>query len=111
MQGDGNCLFRALAYPCDDHAEVRARAVEHMARHWEKDYGNFVDERVRDRYLGAMTCDGTWGGELELRAHAEVTGESVVVLDPMLRVIARYGPEPSTRAVVFNGQHYDVFSN
>ena len=70
VRGDGNCLFRALAYPRGDHRTVRACVVRHMRARW-KQFEPFVPEDVRDVYLAEMARDGVWGDHLVIEAFCD----------------------------------------
>ena len=110
MASDGDCLFHALGYGTHQSAhQVRARIVRHMAAHWHTSYEPFVPEAHRQGYLARMQRSGTWGGELELRAHAHASRECVLVHDTSRRVIARYGSRRDpARHLLYSDSHYDV---
>ena len=112
MVGDGNCLFRALAWPEPErHAQVRAAVVAHLRAHWQSTYGGFCTE-PRDAYCARMACAGVWGGEPELRAFADLARAAVHVHGVDGRLLARYGADDASRVhrVRFTGSHYDALA-
>ena len=119
VRGDGNCMFRALAYPHEDHHNVvRACVVCHMRERWQEDYAPFVDAAERDTYLDAMARDGTWGDELVLRAFARLTNTPVRVhaAAPPHALLSSYGEDGDPlrvrtappRTLSYDGAHYNV---
>ena len=107
--GDGNCLFRSLAYPSMHHAMVRSALVEHVSQHWCDDYESFVDHANRDQYVSQMKQNGTWGDEIMLAAFAKVYGRTVIVYAADATTeISRYGNGRRVTRVVFSGGHYDA---
>ena len=114
MENDGNCLFRALAHPERDHAQVRARVARHLSRHWAT-YSGFVCEGEREGYLRAMATPGVWGDELVLSAYSDLYDETVEVYQgapSAPRLTRRYGQggrSAAPRRVLFSGGvHYDA---
>ena len=80
VKGDGNCLFRAVSaahgamFPNagpTDHRTLRALATTHIQTHHNR-FKDFVPEK-------GMGRDGTWGGEHELAALAEVMHQPIEV--------------------------------
>lgn len=80
---DGNCLFHAAALALArgmmsyrlDHASIRAAVVEFLTRNKEC----FRAFQVDDAYLTRMGRAGTWGGEPELIALANMYMRSIEV--------------------------------
>lgn len=107
VRGDGNCLFRALAYPRGDHRTVRACVVRHMRARW-KQFEPFVPEDVRDVYLAEMARDGVWGDHLVIEAFCDAANASVVVHSPSGGFVSEHGAGGTTRHLLFDGAHYDV---
>ena len=69
--GDGNCLFRAIAFQAYGdqklHKLVRQRCVDYI--HTERKYFNdFIEGGVSgmDEYLARKCIDGTWGDDIEI---------------------------------------------
>ena len=110
IAGDGNCLFRALTWPDDaqKHARARADVVAHMRRHWADVYAPFSDA-PRDAYCDHMARPSVWGGEMELRAFADLFCVRVHVYSGDGAHIASYGPRhaPDIRRVRYAHGHYD----
>lgn len=110
IQGDGNCMFRALAHGSHrSHQQVRHEVAEWMNHHWEKDCAPFLSDEERNGYLSRMRRDGTWGGELELSAYHRLTGDTVCVWDASRSLVQSYGNKGDDDAVhlLFHGCHYD----
>ena len=84
MDGDGNCLFRAIADQLDGdenyHALYRADAVASIKERQEE-YKFFLDEDEEsiDDYCRDMAKDSVWGGQLEINALATRIGFNVIV--------------------------------
>lgn len=81
VDGDGNCLFRAVAHQLyldeSRHIELRTRCVQHMKEHWER-YKSFCDSDF-DAYLRSMEVSGTWGDNLEIYALEEVLDRFICI--------------------------------
>ncbi|XP_066934499.1 uncharacterized protein [Clytia hemisphaerica] len=83
IQGDGNCLFRALADQLngDDKLHMRHRkdVVEYMKNH-EDDFAPFLDETVTfEKYLKNLSSTGTYGGNDSIVAFARKNTVDVVI--------------------------------
>ena len=112
MTGDGNCLFRSLSFPDDDHARMRERVVTYIEEQWEDHFRHFMTYEEQRTYVRDMKRNGVWGDELVLSAFASVYRRPVVVHSrPSFRVLRTYGtefgPVPPVR-VAFSGCHYDA---
>lgn len=86
VDADGNCLFRAMSRQCGldelDHMNVRGRALRWMRSHPE-DFAPYLtmeekgpsdevaDEKVY-RYTQSMNKAGSWGGDMEIKAMANL---------------------------------------
>lgn len=81
VEGDGNCLFRAISHQLylteDNHEVLRRKCVEHLIAHKQRfslfcadDY----DEHVREM---AKSC--SWGDELEIRALEEILDRHITI--------------------------------
>jgi hypothetical protein len=74
VEGDGNCLFRAVAHQLyldpSRHIELRTACVEHMKKHRER-FETFCTSKF-DEHLRRMSNLGTWGDDLEIRAMEEI---------------------------------------
>ena len=103
-QGEGDCLFRALApQPGATHTVVRAGAVRHMRRYqkvfgqWHHGFaagaGDVTCEWGED-FFGKMSRPGAWGGAIDVAAIAQSFGRAIALYQE--------GKEP----VVFNQKAY-----
>jgi len=78
VEGDGNCLFRAIADQLDGdeaaHEKYRIQAIDYLIK--KKDYfAMFLqDDEDIDKYIKNMIEDGTWGGDFEMVALSHVLG-------------------------------------
>lgn len=74
VQGDGNCLFRAVCdqmYSSDRrHVELRRRCIDHMRKHKNR-FAVFCVDNFDD-YLQRMSRPGEWADDLEIRALEEL---------------------------------------
>ena len=83
VYGDGNCLFRAISdqlYGIDDqHMELRQKAVEYIKAN-QDDFSFYMedDKNIND-YIETLSKDGTWGGQLEMKALAESLKFNVII--------------------------------
>jgi hypothetical protein len=84
MVDDGNCQFRALSSECYGtqrwHKAIRARVVDHMAKHSSDFEIYFGDKKAFMEYLNSMKECGTWGDELTLRAACDLLNVKVYVI-------------------------------
>jgi OTU domain-containing protein 6 len=89
VAADGHCLFRAIATQLkaaqpDEQAvwELRKRAVSHIEAH-AADFSPFFEPSESapsfDGYLEQMKTSAAWGGQMELRALAQVLGRTIRV--------------------------------
>lgn len=84
IEGDGNCLFRALSYHLygteDKHAELRLQIVQYMEER-EEEFCNFQETELPWlRYVHNMRQLGTFGGYLEIFVFACLYNMKVGVL-------------------------------
>jgi hypothetical protein len=108
VDGDGNCLFRALAQLVHGdvrrHAAVRAELCAHMAAHGAF-YGALAAAHgaaeLRD-YLARMRTPGEWGGYMELVAAEELYDRPVEVSDREQWLTT--GGRVATRGIHFHGE-------
>lgn len=113
VQGQGNCLFAALADQENgrqqDHKEVRAKIFHYIEAH-PKVFAPFIIGCNVSEYVKQYSVQGAWGGGIELRAAALMYGVNVVVHRPDGPDIVIRGdlpPPARTFHVVYNGRHYD----
>ena len=111
MPRDGNCLFHGLAHPCaGTHALIRRGIVRHVVDNWDR-FAPFLPDETAESYAARMRADGEWGGEVELRAFADLARVRVHVLEAHWphRTIACYGTGGgAAKRLLFDGSHYDV---
>jgi hypothetical protein len=75
VQGDGNCLFRAVSDQLFGHEgeaqALRARCCDYLATHSDSFSPFLLEEEgwaTFDEYVRAMRGDGEWAGNMELQA-------------------------------------------
>jgi hypothetical protein len=85
---DGNCFFRAVARQVlgdpEQHAHARSAICDHMSR-LRIEFEPFIDHDSDggwDAYLARQRQSGCWGGELEMKAAAEVFGRALYAYQP-----------------------------
>jgi len=108
--GDGNCLFRALAYPSNDHIFVREHIMRHIRNNWDT-YRNFLEHSEQRDYIENGQRNGVWGDELCISAYSDTARVAVHVYDTTSkRLIRRYGTQHSKSVtyLLYNGSHYDT---
>ncbi|OQR93732.1 hypothetical protein THRCLA_12229 [Thraustotheca clavata] len=121
IQGDGNCMFRAISHQIygDEkyHSIVRNSCIDYMLE--EKTY--FEPYVVGDmpaflRYIAHKRCDGVWGDDPELQALCELYDRPlyVYVYDQelgakCLRTFHEASKDhaPPMRVSFYGGGHYD----
>ena len=125
--GDGNCLFRAIAWAVkgneEDFAEIRSCVVaqlttadwvtnvvtqrsylELVARHTTQ-FQTYIRQHagalppLQDQYIGLVAQNGVWGGEVEIRAAAEALGRTIVVLDAVRQQETTYNDGATGEAI------------
>lgn len=76
VEGDGNCLFRAVSDQLEgtekDHKKYRTLAAEYIIKN--KDYFQMFlleDENI-DKYIAHLCEDGSWGGHFEMVALSDI---------------------------------------
>ena len=126
VEGDGNCMFRAIADQLDGsgatHGAWRRRVCRQMAA-VPDDFAPFVvvedgdeeEDSSFDAYLARMRSPGEWGGHLELRALVDAAHVSVVVHNfgaprYVLHLDCKRGDTRPPRVVhlaYVSGSHYD----
>eukprot|EP00602_Paraphysomonas_sp_CaronLab_P005141 CAMPEP_0185036112 /NCGR_PEP_ID=MMETSP1103-20130426/28577_1 /TAXON_ID=36769 /ORGANISM="Paraphysomonas bandaiensis, Strain Caron Lab Isolate" /LENGTH=453 /DNA_ID=CAMNT_0027573509 /DNA_START=410 /DNA_END=1771 /DNA_ORIENTATION=- len=81
VDGDGNCLFRAVAHQIwldeDRHLDLRKKVVDHMQKHAAR-YASFCADDFKE-HLQHMRMPGVWGDDLEIRALEEITDRLIVI--------------------------------
>jgi OTU domain-containing protein 5 len=84
MQGDGNCLFRAISlqvYGSEDmHSTVRSQCLDFMEVE-SQHFKDFVAEPYQD-YITRKRCDGVHGNHAEIQAASELYNRRIEVYVP-----------------------------
>ena len=102
IEEDGNCLFRALSHQLygsqDFYDVIRTKCCEYI-EHEKQFFGGFIGDlngtvTFMD-YLRNMTKDGTWGGNLELMALAEIYQKTIEIYRSNLQPDFVFGGEYS----------------
>eukprot|EP00736_Rhodelphis_marinus_P004600 Rmarinus@m.18972 len=114
VEGDGNCLFHALADQLgesgDAHRWLRKKACELMISH-RIDFEPFVeDDESFDDYVARMEEDGTWGSQMELQACSIFLNADIIVyqLDSCDFVVSNSKkPSRTLRVAFFDECHYN----
>ena len=82
QHGDGNCLFRAVAYlvygDASVHDVVRAKCLEIMTKN-KNYFQDFISADV-DAYLTHLKKDAVWGGHTEIHAMSALYQRPIHVL-------------------------------
>ena len=76
VEGDGNCVFRAVADQLEGdeslHSVFRQRTVEYILEN-KGMYTYFIeDDETIEEYCKDLAKDGIWGDQLEINALAKV---------------------------------------
>lgn len=83
IEGDGNCLFRAVCDQLEGSEEnykfYRIITCEHLGKN-EEFFKFFIpDDLAFEKYLKLIAKDGVWGGNLELQALSKALKANFVV--------------------------------
>jgi len=78
---DGNCMFRAVAIHIlqnqSKHYIIRNTVVDYIAKN--KDYfSEFIDDNF-ENYIGKLSQNGFWGGDVELQAIGEIYAKRIEI--------------------------------
>ena len=90
VEGDGNCLFRAVSQQLinNDYSKknysiekLRKKTVKYIKENSDKlwDEGK-VDQEYIDNYIQNMSKDGTWGTDLEIRVLSRILKINIFVI-------------------------------
>ena len=84
VDGDGNCLFRAVSFQAygseNKHKIVRKKCLQYIGL--EKEYfANFIPGGLDyiDEYIAKKSKDGSWGDDIEIQAMSEIYDRSVEI--------------------------------
>lgn len=84
QEGDGNCLFRAVALQvygdAGMHAQVRQQCLNFMARD-PQHFGDFISGEPFDAYIARKRQDGVHGNHAEIQACSELFNRPVQVFE------------------------------
>ena len=100
IEGDGNCLFRAIAFlqygTEEKWQKVKKEIRQYIMTHQEfRNIGNFEIKNRKitesfDLYISNYDENGYWGGDLEVAAAASYYNRPIVVVDVANNNILRY---------------------
>ncbi|EDQ86478.1 uncharacterized protein MONBRDRAFT_10797 [Monosiga brevicollis MX1] len=121
IEGDGNCMFRALMHQYKGtqhaHGEARARVVQYLSEH-RADYEAFVeDDTSFDDYLAEMGRDRVYGDQLALVAFVQAYQVDVFVHQvgkPVWILRAAADNRPAARQmhiIYYDWEHYDALQH
>jgi OTU-like cysteine protease len=122
QEGDGNCLFRAVALQvygdAEAHADVRSLVCDFMAKD-PAHFGQFVDGETFEEYVARKRLDGVHGNNPELQAVCELFNRPIEVYTPEsghLKPINTFQDQYKTgdipiRLAYHDGNHYNAVIN
>uniref|UniRef100_A0A914DS21 OTU domain-containing protein n=1 Tax=Acrobeloides nanus TaxID=290746 RepID=A0A914DS21_9BILA len=136
IRGDGNCLFRSLAFCLtgfeEEHGRMRQLICGYMKQNrsvpqiiemvklglLDETLSKISDEYVVETYFGQkkMDQDGTWGSQVEIFIFTKIFGCIVYVFSPVTKSWNKHSVkriDNSTELPTFflqntNGNHFDV---
>ena len=118
MDGDGNCLFRAISLQVygdqSNHGDVRSACLDFMERE-SAHYRNFVADEDFADYVSRKRRDRVHGNHTEIQAMSELYNRSIEVfvpangIEPINIFHKDYkGEDPPIRLCYMDGNHYDA---
>eukprot|EP00578_Thalassiosira_sp_NH16_P021618 CAMPEP_0181085646 /NCGR_PEP_ID=MMETSP1071-20121207/5337_1 /TAXON_ID=35127 /ORGANISM="Thalassiosira sp., Strain NH16" /LENGTH=465 /DNA_ID=CAMNT_0023167455 /DNA_START=554 /DNA_END=1951 /DNA_ORIENTATION=- len=119
MDGDGNCLFRAVSLQVygdpSMHAEARARCMDFMEREADH-FRDFVAyEEEYGEYVARKRLDGVHGNHAEIQAMSELYNRTIEVfvpshgIEPINIFHVHYkGNDAPIRLCYMDGNHYNA---
>ena len=130
IQGDGNCLFRALCYVVTgserQHFRLRSVIVEHIRSLAQSVHGLYLEGNLMmqenlEEYLvqSDMQCNGVWGTDVEVVVAAHLLDVNIAMFnvpvgDYVVRgtwLVNHAQPMDNTRPTMYisyTGNHFDV---
>lgn len=85
QEGDGNCLFRAVSLQVygdpNNHAEVRKRCMDFMAKN-EEHFAQFIPDEPFPQYVGRKRILGVHGNNPEIQAFSELFNRPIEIYEP-----------------------------
>eukprot|EP00049_Salpingoeca_infusionum_P018561 m.357785 g.357785 ORF g.357785 m.357785 type:complete len:400 (-) comp17939_c0_seq1:1396-2595(-) len=114
MEGDGACLFRAIAYHVfgdqEYHGDVRAACIEYMRAN-RAHFAPFVSTDF-DEYLRIKSLPSTHGNHLEIEAMSEMYGRKIEIYAYNRVPINTFQGHRSSQAPIrisyHNNNHYNA---
>lgn len=101
IEGDGNCLFRAIAHQLyldqERHVELRKLCADHMVEHQER-FEKFCSIPFKD-YIRCLRKLGTWGDHLEIKAMEEILDRLIIVHSSDTRGIVEASNKRESKAL------------
>ncbi|CAH1183037.1 unnamed protein product [Ceutorhynchus assimilis] len=115
IQGDGNCLFRALSVGMGgnfSHEKLREILVNEVRDKWDEYANNVFDYDNVDHYYREMMKVSVWGSYAEIFAFSNVLQRRVVVISDG-REAVDVGPQDNTPIVLrfVGNNHYDLYED
>ncbi|KAL7533917.1 hypothetical protein ACHAXR_005523 [Thalassiosira sp. AJA248-18] len=119
MDGDGNCLFRAISLQVygdpSMHLEVRRHCLDFMEREADH-FRNFVADEEFDEYIARKKIEGVHGNHTEIQAMSELYNRSIEVfvpnhssIDPINIFHSEYKSDDAPiRLCYMDGNHYNA---
>ena len=109
VEGDGNCLFRAVAEQLEgmDYASLRQIASSYVTHH-PQDFLKLILKDTIEEQIAYTQSDRAWGGRFEFQAIADALGINIHVsgIDGY-NVYSRTMPKTSANImIIFTGNHY-----
>lgn len=121
MEGDGNCLFRAISLQVygdqSMHAEVRKNCLNFMERDVDH-FQDFVADEVFHEYIARKRQLGVHGNHTEIQAISELYNRSIEVFVPQKGIepinifheeyYKSSNADPPIRLCYMDGNHYNA---
>jgi hypothetical protein len=111
VNGDGNCLFRAIChqlYGSDrNHLQLRSQAVDYI-QNKKDEFTPFLEEQI-DKYVIRMSKSGVYGGNLELVAISKLMNLNIVIYQAQSAPLLIQSPQSSDKTIYliyYSYEHY-----
>jgi hypothetical protein len=113
IDGDGNCLFRAIShqlYGSDrSHLQLRSQAVDYIQRNAD-DFTPFLEEPI-SKYVARMSKSGVYGGNLELVALSKLLNLNIVIYQSQSDPLVIQSPQSSDKTIYIIYYSYEHYSS
>jgi hypothetical protein len=113
VDGDGNCLFRAIShqlYGSDrSHLQLRSQAVDYIQKN-QDDFTPFLEEPL-SKYVARMSKSGVYGGNLELVALSKVMNLNIVIYQSQSDPLVIQSPQSSDKTIYIIYYSYEHYSS